>query len=155
MAGKEGEASAHRSFVTLPIIQLPRQQGEAWAKGSGRRTSYRQESRPLTKVVWSTRSPEVVQSGFAEVVLTRAPLRYLPESVRIRLPPPYSASGTAPGKVEPRRLRGPDLLRRRKSEDSKATSSLRKPHRLAVSARSCNLCRLHPGSGGMWHENRP
>ncbi|KAK4096141.1 hypothetical protein N658DRAFT_55580 [Parathielavia hyrcaniae] len=133
-------------------MQLPRQRGEARAKGSGRRTSYRHKSRPLTKVAWSTRSPE---GGFAEVVLTRVLLRRLPESVRMRLPPPCSAAGTAAGKAESRCLHGPDLPRRRKSEGSKATSSLREPHRPAVSARSCNPCPLHPGSGGMWPENRP
>jgi hypothetical protein len=57
------------------------------AKGSGRRTSYHHESRPLTKVVWSTRSPEVAQSGFAKGVLTRVLLRCLPESVCMRPPP--------------------------------------------------------------------
>ncbi len=33
------EALAHRSLVTLPIMQLPRQQGEAREKGRGRRMS--------------------------------------------------------------------------------------------------------------------
>ncbi|KAK4227048.1 hypothetical protein QBC38DRAFT_208187 [Podospora fimiseda] len=106
-------------------MQLPRQQGEARAKGSGRRTSYRHESRPLTNIAWSTRSPGVAQSGFAEVVLMRVLLRRLPESVRMRLPPLCSASGTAHDKAESRRFHGPDLPRRRKSEGSKATSSLR------------------------------
>jgi hypothetical protein len=136
-------------------MQLPRQQGEARAEGSGRRTSYRHESRPLTKVAWSTRSPEVAQSGFAEAVLMRVLPRCLLESVRMRLPPPCSASGTAPGKAESRRLHGPDLPRRRKSEGSQATSSPREPRRPAVSARFCNPCPLHPGSGGMCPENRP
>ena len=125
-------------------------------RGSGRRTSYRHESRPVTEVSWSTRSPEVAQSGFAEAALTRVLLRRLPESVRMRLPPPCSVSGTAHDKAESRRFHGPDLPRRRKSEGSKATSSLRGPHRPpSVSARSCNPCPLHPESGGMLPGSRP
>ncbi|KAK3386029.1 hypothetical protein B0H63DRAFT_190866 [Podospora didyma] len=112
------EASAHRSFVTLPIMQLPRQKRRGPGRGGCRRTSYRHESRPLTEVSWSRRSPEVAQSGFVEAVLTRVLLPRLPASVRMR-PSPCFVSSTAHGKADSpdistnQFLLGPDLPRRR------------------------------------------
>jgi hypothetical protein len=57
--------------------------------------SYRHESRPLTKVAWSTGLPAVAQSGLAEAVLACVLLRRLPRSVHMRRPP-FPAPSLAP-----------------------------------------------------------
>jgi len=128
--GRDIDSPVPRNSANHTIAETERR---GPGKGSRRRISYRHESRPLTEVAWSMRSPEVAQSGLAEAVLACVLLRRLPASVRMRLPTPCSVSGTAHGKADSRRFHQPVPPRARSASSSlkrrqqgrKATSSFR------------------------------